>query len=335
MATMQDCSIGYGVESAYKTFQTPSRRLEFVDESLGWNKNIKQGQGLKVGSRVARTSRRVIPTADGAGDITHEAESKGMGILWRALLGVGTSTNVSGATYQQLFTFGDSSPDGLTIQKGLPLADGTVTTQSWLGCMATGWEFSIPNADIASLKISWDAGDITLAEDYEDAPYPTGSSIFHFANAAIYSGTLTAPTTTALASATTPLAGIRSFSVGNNNNPDVGRFNLGGSGRKDQPLQGMGEISGSLDAEYISTDFTEAVLDDADMSILVTLTTPTSLSTGVETLQIAIPSVKFDNELAKANGGNLILQSMNFAGLDNSVAPFPLYVVHRTSDTAL
>src|SRR5690349_17058393 len=104
MATQQDCSIGFGVESTFKTYAAPTRFLEFTDESLAWEKNVKQGQGLRVGSRVARTSRRVIPTADGAGDITFEAESKGLGLIWRALLGVGTSTVVSGSTYQQVFT---------------------------------------------------------------------------------------------------------------------------------------------------------------------------------------------------------------------------------------
>lgn len=334
MATQQDVSLGFGVEGTYKTFETPARRLEFTDETLDWNKNVKQSAGLKVGSRVARSRRRVIPTADGAGDITMDAASKGMGLLWRAALGVGTSTNVSGATYQQVFTFGDSSPSALTIQKGLVLADGTVQADSYLGCQCTGWEFSIPNADIATFKTSWDAGDVTTAEDYEEAPYPSASNLFHFANAEIFTGTLTAPTSTALASATAPVAGVRSFTVSNNNNPDVGRFNLGGNGRKDQPLQGPGEIAGSMDVEYISTDFRDAVLDDSPMVALVTLTAG-ALSTGLETLQIALPAIKFDNSMAKANGGNLILQSMNFMGLDNEVAAQPIYVVHRTAETAI
>lgn len=334
MATLQDCSVGFGVEGTFKTYETPTRRLEFTEETLAWNKNIKQSAGLKVGSRVPRSSRRVIPTADGAGDVTFDLASKGMGIIWRALLGVGASTVVSGSTYQQVFNFGDSSPDSMTIQKGLVRADGTVDAYSFLGCMATSWELSIPNGDIASLKTSWDAADIAVDETYVAAAYPTTPNLFHFANAEIYTGTLTAPTATALASATAPVAGVRSFSVSNNNNPDVGRFNLGGGGRKDQALQGMGEIAGSMDIEYTTTDFRDAVLDDSPMTALVTLTAG-SLSTGLETLQIALPCIKFDNELAKSNGGNLILQNMNYVALDNEVAAYPLYVVSRTSDSAL
>jgi hypothetical protein len=41
-----------------------------------------------------------------------------MGLLWQALLGTGTSTLVSGSTYQQVFTLGDN-PSSLTLQKGV------------------------------------------------------------------------------------------------------------------------------------------------------------------------------------------------------------------------
>lgn len=334
MATQQDCSIGFGVESVYKTGVTPTLWPEFVEESLDWNKNVKQSAGLKVGSRVSRSRRRVIPTADGGGDITIEAQSKGMGKLWRACLGVGDSNLVSGSTYQQVFNFGNSSPASLTVQKGLPLADGTVKADTYLGGIVTGWEFSVPNADIAMFRTSWDFGDVTTATAYTSPTYATTSNLYHFANASIYTGTLTAPTTTALASATAPVAGVRSFTVGNNNNPDVGRFNIGGAGRKDQPLQGVGEITGSMDVEYVTDDFRDAVLDDSPMVALITLTAG-ALSTGLETLQIIIPAIKFDNSMAKANGGNLILQSMSFAGLDDETAAQPIWVVQRTSETAI
>jgi hypothetical protein len=60
-----------------------------------------------------------------------------------------------------------------------------------------------------------------------------------------------------------------------------------------------------------------------------------ALSTGVETLQIVLPEVKFDNELAKTNKTDLIKQSMNFAVLDNLTAAQPIWVVTRTADNAL
>ena len=63
MTTTADEALVFAQEATYKTFVTPTRALEYVDESLDWNKNIKQGRGLKAGRRVARSGRRAIPSA--------------------------------------------------------------------------------------------------------------------------------------------------------------------------------------------------------------------------------------------------------------------------------
>ncbi|TCJ23021.1 phage tail tube protein [Nocardioides jejuensis] len=334
MAGTQDCSIGIAVESTYKTYVAPTRWYEFLDESLDWNKNVKQGQGIRVGSRVARSGRRVVPTADGGGDITLECCSKGMGLLWQAALGTGVSTLVSGTTYQQNFTLGDT-PSSLTVQKGLVEVGGTVDAYSFLGGMVSGFEFNFPNADIATLKLSVDAGDLTTAQAYAAPSYPSAPvNLFQFANATLFTGTLTAPTTTVLASAITPLANVRGGSVAVNHNIRSDRFNATGTGRKDKPTKGLSEITGKLDVEYASTTFRDAVLNETPMNLLVTLTAG-SLSTGVETLQVVIPEIKLDGELPKANGTDLIVQSVSFAGLDNLTAAQPIWVVQRTADNAL
>src|SRR5690242_4154169 len=119
MASPQDASVTFVNESTYNTPVTTTRALEFLDESVTYNKNIKQGQGLRVGGRVARSARRVIPTSDAGGDISLECTSKGMGLLWQLCVGSGTSTVVSGSTYQQVFTLADTPPSA-TFQIGLP-----------------------------------------------------------------------------------------------------------------------------------------------------------------------------------------------------------------------
>lgn len=334
MTTFQDASIMLKKESTYKTGVTVDRSFEFLDESLGWDKNVKQGLGLRAGSRVARSSRRVVPTAAGNGDLSLECISKGMGYLWELALGSGSSNLVSGSTYQQVFTLADTMPSA-TLQKQVPEVGGTIDAYTFLGAMVDKWELDCPNGDIAQLKLSWDIGDLTTATAAATNAYPTSSAnLFHFANGSISTGTLTAPTTTALASAATPLASVRSFNVSVNNNLSGDRYNLGGAGRKEKPTPGLREISGSIVVEYANTTFRDAVINDTAMSLVLTLTGG-ALSSGTETLQIVLPEVKFDNELAKVNGTSLITQSMNFAVLDNLSAAQPIWVVTRTSDTAL
>ena len=327
MTTPQDCSVGLGVESVYGTAVARTRWFEFLDESFGFVKNVKQGVGLRVGSRVARSGRRVVASAEGSGDLTIEAVTKGLGLLWQLGLGSGTSTLVSAGLYQQVFTLGDVMPSA-TIQKGIPRADGTVDAYTFSGCMVESLTIDCPNADNVKVKTSWNAKDMTTATAYTAPSYATGPSVFTFAHGAVYSGALTAPTATALGSAATPVASIRSWSITIKHNLKTDRYNCGGGGRKEKPFAGVREISGSMVAEYADTAFRDAIVNDTSMTLVKTLTS------GADVLQIVIPDVRFDGDIVKAST-DLAMQELKWTGLDGLTAAQPIWIVCRTADTAL
>lgn len=327
MTTPQDCSVGLGVESVYGTAVARTRWFEFLDESFGFVKNVKQGVGLRVGSRVARSGRRVVASAEGSGDLTIEAVTKGLGLLWQLGLGSGTSTLVSAGLYQQVFTLGDVMPSA-TIQKGIPRADGTVDAYTFTGCMVESLTIDCPNADNVKVKTSWNAKDMTTATAYTAPSYATGPSVFTFAHGAVYSGELTAPTATALGSAATPVASIRSGSITIKHNLKTDRYNCGGGGRKEKPFAGVREISGSLVAEYADTAFRDAIVNDTSMTLVKTFTS------GADALQIVIPDVRFDGDIVKAST-DLAMQDIKWTGLDGLTAAQPIWIVCRTADTAL
>jgi Phage tail tube protein len=338
VVTSQDASVGISaVEAAYKTNTTASRWFEYIDESFDWKKNTKQGKGLRVGGRVARSARRAYVAGSGAGDMSMECTSKGMGLLWQACLGTGVSTNVSGATYQQLFTLGDN-PGSVSVQKGLPYvnSDGsfTVAPHTFLGGMVDTWELDCPNADIATLKTTWDFGDITTATSYAAPSYPTAPNLFHFANGSITTGTLTSPTTTVMGSGATTVADIRSVTITVNNNLTKNRFNYGGAGRESKPTIGLRTISVKFDAEFDSIAYRDAILNETPMNFIVNFTGG-ALSTGTEQLQVVIPELKLDSPMPATNGTDLIIQSLTGEGLDNLTASQPIWVASRTSDSAL
>lgn len=327
MTTPQDCSVGLGVESVYGTAVARTRWFEFLDESFNFVKNVKQGVGLRVGSRVARSGRRVVASAEGSGDLTIEAVTKGLGLLWQLGLGSGTSTLVSAGLYQQVFTLGDAMPSA-TIQKGIPRADGTVDAYTFTGCMVESLTIDCPNADNVKVKTSWNAKDMTTATAYTAPSYATGPSVFTFAHGAVYSGALTAPTATALGSAATPVASIRSGSITIKHNLKTDRYNCGGGGRKEKPFAGIREISGSLVAEYADTEFRDAIVNDTSMTLVKTFTA------GADVLQIVIPDVRFDGDIVKAST-DLAMQELKWTGLDGLTAAQPIWIVCRTADTAL
>ena len=327
MTTPQDCSVGLGVESVYGTAVARTRWFEFLDESFGFVKNVKQGVGLRVGSRVARSGRRVVASAEGSGDLTIEAVTKGLGLLWQLGLGSGTSTLVSAGLYQQVFTLGDVMPSA-TIQKGIPRADGTVDAYTFTGCMVESLTIDCPNADNVKVKTSWNARDMTTATAYTAPSYATGPSVFTFAHGAVYSGALTAPTATALGSAATPVASIRSGSITIKHNLKTDRYNCGGGGRKEKPFAGVREISGSMVAEYADTAFRDAIVNDTSMTLVKTFTS------GADVLQVVIPDVRFDGDIVKAST-DLAMQDIKWTGLDGLTAAQPIWIVCRTADTAL
>lgn len=339
MTTQLDCSIGFKKETTYGTAVTVDRFLEFTEESLDFDRQFTQGAGMRPGSRVARSARRVMTREGAAGDVSLEVPTRGLGSFLEALLGVGTSTQVAGALYQQLFTLTktDYQPS-LTIQKGIPrLGTDTVDAYTFRGAVASGFELTLGNTELLQLKSSWSIRDVVTDVAYATPSYPV-TDLFSFTGAALtVGGSVTVPTTTALASGGTTVANVRDFSFAAEQGHDDNGYNLGGAGKRSRrPAVGMASISGKLTAEYDATTFRDAVRDQTSMALVATFQAPGEITTGnPPTLQIVVPDIRFEGELPKSNGGDVITQSLDFTGFDGLVAAHALYVAVRTADTAL
>ncbi len=341
MAALSDASVGFGVESTFGTPVTVTRWYEFTDTDLDVNKNVQQGKGLRVGSVVDRSGRRVVTTADAGGSVTAELTTKGFGILWDAILGTTTSTLVSGTTYQQVFTPATGATLPLrTIQTGVPTDAGTIQPVTYTSATCESWEFSLDNDGICTLKTAWDAKDWNTATAYTAPSYVAAPvNLFHFglsaASGMTIGGAVTVPTATALATGGTAVTNVRSFKLSGANTIAKDRFNLGGAGRKSRQVVGDRKITGELEVELTDAVVRDAFLAETDSAITLTLTSTESLSTGVAQFQIVIPVARFNGEIPKPNGDGLITLKASFDVLDGLVASAPLYVVHRTADTAI
>ena len=334
MAALQDASVGTAVESTYGTPVTVTRWYEFTDESFDYEKTVKQGAGIRVGSKVARSGRRVVTETQAKGDLTVELGSKGLGTLLQTCFGTGVSSLVSGSTYQQNFTLG-STPPSMTVQKGLVRADGTVDPYTYNGGVVDSFEIDCPQGDIAKLKASFVFRDVLTATAYA-APSYVNPSLFHFAQGAItIGGTVTAPTTTALATGGTVAANVRDFSIKVDNKLNADRFNFGGAGKMGAPTLGLRGITGKMTIEYTDRTLVDAYIADTPLALSLTFTSAETLSTGTAQFQITLPEIKLNGELPKANGTDLITLGVDFDVLDNLTAAQPIWVSLRTADTAL
>jgi len=336
LTTSADCSIGWKAESTFGTGVVVDRWAEHNSEGLVFAPNRQVRRGMRVNRRTSISARKITTTKTAGGPIEVDAFTKGLGTMLKAAAGTASSTLVSGSTYQQLFTPGDT-PDSLTVQKGLPRTGGTVDAYTFLGCMVDSWTLDIPNDDAATFAFELDARDMTTGTAYAAPSYVSSPNIFHWAHAAFtYGGTVTVPTTTALGSGGTAAPDIRDFSFTCNNNLDKGRFNGGLAGLKDKPLVGVRELTGSFTAEYQARGYVDDFAADTERALTVTLTSGEALSTGFATLQLVLPAIKLDGPgNPVANDGETITVEHTFTAHDNLVASAPYFLVLRTADTAL
>ena len=335
MTTFQDCSINVGKESTYGTAVAGTTAYEFNSESFTVTPNRVQGAGLRVNSRVARSGRRATTTTQGTGALEVDALTKGMARLLEAALGSGTATLVSGTTYQHNYVLGDTPPS-LTIQKTIPRVDGTLDPHTFRGCMVNSFDLTVGNDDLVKASFDFDVRDMDTARAFDALTYPTTPSVLNFSQAAVtIGGAVTVPTATALATGGTAVTDVRDFSLSVNNNLTTDRFNLGAAGLKAKPSVGLREITGSFTAEYTATTYRSAYLADTDLAITVTVTSAEALSSGFAQLQVVLPVVRLGEGIPQSNNGDIITVEHPFTVLDGLVAAQPLYVVTRTSDSAV
>lgn len=334
MGNLQDASINAKPQSVFGTPVTPDRAYEFTDASLDWEWTLVQGEGLRVGSYVDRAARQVAPVGQGDGDITFEILSKGFGYWWQACLGTVTSTLVAGSTFQQVHSWA-STPADLTVQISTPRADGTIDPVTYANVAIDSWEITFANAGLVTLKVTLDIGDFATATGFASLTYATTPNLFHFGNWTITTGTLTAPTTTALASSVTALTNVRSLTITANRNPVDDRFNAIGTGRKAAQIGTKFDLSGSMEIEYTSTTQRDAYLARTAQTLVSTVTAG-ALSTGLETLQVVIGAMQINpgGAMPQVAGTDLIVQTLSFAILDN-LTNVPIQVVSRTSDATV
>ena len=344
-SVQQDVSIGWAIESTFGTAVTATRWVEFTDEGFEYKPTYVQGEGLRVGSPLARLNRRALGKYDAGGDLTAELYTKGQGLLWQALFGNGVSNLVATGIYQQLFQLAttDFLPSW-TFQKGVPLlGGGSISTFQFDGMVCGSGELTIPNSGIATLKTSWLGRKVTNDITYATPSYPAGGEVLVFADAGVSVGLsgVTAPTTTTLGSITTPVSAlginVTEFSLKVDNSLDGAGWRAGGSGlRTRPPAVGLRKVTGTITVEFDSKSWRDAWFNQSTVSLAVTLTGQTLITGSTyPTVQILIPAARLEGDTPNANKGDVISQTIPFTVLDGQVAGAPLYVSVITGDSAL
>ena len=149
-----DAIVQYGVETTHATFATPTRRLEFTEESLSLTEERIESGARRSGSRILPAHRWKRNRKGIEGDTNHEVTSSGFGLLFEHMLGATATATPVGATDARTHTatIGALTGTSMSIQAGRPDTTGTVQPFSYLGCKVASWEFSVNDGDPATSK---------------------------------------------------------------------------------------------------------------------------------------------------------------------------------------
>lgn len=340
MTIQLDSQIGYKKETTFGTGVTVDVFPEFTEEDFDWVPTFGQGSGLRVGRRMNRSDRRNLLKEEVTGSFTVEATTRGLGKLIEAAFGgTGTSTNITGTAYQQLFT--PTSTDLLssyTIQKGIPqLGGGAALPHTFLGMVCSGFEFSLSNGAYPTLKTNWVGKAVETSTGLATASYAT-TELFDFPDASLtIGGSVTVPTTTALATGGTAATNVREFNFTYDNALDSDGFNIGSAGQRSRkPHLGLRTVTGNFVAEFTSDTIRDLFLDQTDTAITFRLQTGTAITgSNYPTLEFTFPVVRLEGELPKAVQAPVVTLSCDFTVLDGGVAAHPVYAAIVTAETAI
>lgn len=312
--------LGLAEETTWATVVTPDRFLEFTSEGLEKRNQIASSQGIRSGRRYGGQGRR-IARHDAGGPVTFEVAATGFGKLFEMLLGsVATVEDEVGAAWTHTFTPGDLTGKSLTLQKGVDQPDGTVQPFTYPGAKVVSADFSIAQDGLLMVTFVFDAEQEETSTALATASYST-PKIFTYAEGSLEVDDVVK-------------ANVRSVgSLQVVNNLDVGRYFLGNSGTKSEPINTpFDQLTGNLDIEFQDkADFYDLFAADTSAKLELIFTGDVIAGSTSEKLAITVEDTRFEGETPKITGPELVFSTVPFVGLDPSSGD-AITIAYTTSD---
>jgi hypothetical protein len=333
-----DAQLGYKLETTVGTPVTVDKFLEFNSEGLEYDPGYIEPTGLRVGTKFKRGSRLVQSRQMVSGSIELNHATRLMGALWKVALGstVTTPTVVLGSAYKQIHQTGDLLGKSLTLQVGRPEpSTQTVKPHTIAGAKCTGWEFSVSDNEVAKLSLDIDGWTEATATALATASYVT-SEEFNFSQCTEFSlGNTIAGTTELTESAGTAVTSIvKSLSFKGDNPLATERFGLGNLGvKKEQYENGTPTITGTLEAEYLQSEFYTPFKANTATSLVVRFEGSVISGTDKNTLEFIVPEIRIKKVTPKVEGPDLVQASVEFEVYTNSTAQNPFQVKLISADS--
>jgi hypothetical protein len=320
--------LGLSESSTFGVFQTPTRFLEFNEESLEYQIERVESPGLRAGNRVLRTDRYAPGQKRVEGSLTLEPATKGFGLVLKHALGATSITTPSGATNARLHshTLGDIFGTSLTVQVGRPDVSGTVQPFTYLGCRVDTLSLSSSVDELLVAEVGLVGQDETRSESLATATYPTTGSAAAYEQFYWTQGVISI--------AGSAVGVVTDFEIELNNNLKSDRYFLGGATMSEPILAGMTEITGTVTVEFLNLTAYERFVNNTQVALTAKWTAATAIeSSTFPYIEVNIPKVRFDGPANPQVGGpDVITHELPFKALFDGTNG-PITVDYMTSDT--
>ena len=320
--------LGLAESSTFGTYQTPTRFLEFNEESLEYQIERVESPGLRAGNRVLRTDRYAPGQKRVEGSLTLEPATKGFGLVLKHALGATSITTPSGATDARLHshTLGDIFGTSLTVQVGRPDVSGTVQPFTYLGCRVDTLSLTSSVDELLVAEVGLVGQDETRSQSLATATYPTTGSAAAYEQFYWTQGVISI--------AGSAVGVVTDFEIEINNNLKSDRYFLGGATMSEPILAGMTEITGTVTVEFLNLTAYERFVDNTQVALTAKWTAATAIeSSTFPYIEVNIPKVRFDGPANPQVGGpDVITHELPFKALFDGTNG-PITIDYMTSDT--
>jgi hypothetical protein len=314
-------------ETTYGTITTPTRFLEFTDESLKLDIQRIESKGLRPNRRVLSVDDWVAGRQTADGDVNFEVANKGFGLVFKHMMGtIATSQPNAGSfptVYEHKATVGQLDGKSFTCQVGRTGVDGTTRAFTYAGSKVDTWELGLDVNGLLMLKLSLDAQSEATGTALASASYAASSVPLAYVGGAItVGGTAT---------------DVQKFSLSGNNNLNKDRVLIRATTPtlKKEQLEGadLREYAGTMDAEFTDLTAYNRFVNGTIGAFTAFFTGSNIASTYNYAVEVTCAAVRFDGETPNVGGPGIITQTLPFKVLDSSATDGPVSIVYRTTDT--
>jgi hypothetical protein len=300
---------GIAAQSAYQTYQAPTRFYEVGKSSVKKSKNTADWTGLAAGRLGKRVDGRAQTYQAGALTIEDLVVSdRDMGLLLNQIFG-GTVTPVAQTAptaLLQTHTLVDTAGKIFTAQQGNPLTGGSVIAQSGIGAKVTSAEFSCGVGDLLTVNIDGDIRNVVETQALAAASFATARKPFHFAQMGVKLGTTVA--------GVAAVGGVRKVTCKIERKLKTDMFYANNAGLKEEPVSNdLVEVSGTISVDYkVAADFADRYRDDTPAALVWEFIGPIIATTFPYTFRLTLPAIYFDTDTPSADGPDVITTDFDY-----------------------